>query len=97
MLKFLKREIVTLKISDNKIEIISDKKEVTSIRREFISLGEDLDKIKKFFVRKDINILLEDDIFIKKVFLDKEEVSEINIKKYIEQEILENLSEEKDF
>ena len=62
MLKFLKREIVTLKISDNKIEIVSDKKEVTSIKREFISLGEDLDK---------------------------EEVSEINIKKYIEQEILE--------
>ena len=97
MLKFLKREIVTLKISDNKIEIVSDKKEVTSIKREFISLGEDLDKIKKFFIKKDINILLEDDIFIKKVFLDKEEVSEINIKKYIEQEILENLSEEKDF
>ena len=69
MLKFLKREIVTLKISDNKIEIVSDKKEVTSIRREFISLGEDLDKIKKFFIRKDINILLEDDIFIKKVLV----------------------------
>lgn len=97
MLKFLKKEIVTIKISDNKIEIISDKKGVTSIRREFISLGEDLDKIKKFFVRKDIGILLEDDIFIKKIFLDKEEASEINIKKYIEQEILENLSEEKDF
>ena len=83
MLKFLKREIVTLKISDNKIEIISDKKEVTSIRREFISLGEDLDKIKKFFVRKDIEILLDDDIFIKKFFLDKEDASEINIKKYL--------------
>ena len=97
MLKFLKKEIVTLKISDNKIEIISDKKGVTSIRREFISLDEDLYKIKKFFVRKDIEILLEDDIFIKKIFLVKEEASEINIKKYIEQEILENLSEEKDF
>ncbi len=59
----MKREIVTLKISDNKIEIIYDKKEVTSIRREFISLCEDLDKIKKFFVRKDIEILLDDDIF----------------------------------
>ena len=33
MLKFLKREIVTLKISDNKIEIISDKKETRDVNR----------------------------------------------------------------
>lgn len=97
MLKFLKRETITLKISEDKIDIISLKKEMTSIRREFISLEEDLEKIKKFFIRKDINIILEENIFLKKVFLDKEDASEINIKKYIEQEILENLSEDKDF
>lgn len=97
MLKFLKREIVTLKISEDKIEIVSVKKEITSIRREFISLGEDLDKIRKFFTRKDIDILLEDNIFLKKIFLNSEDASELNIKKYIEQEILANLSEDKDF
>lgn len=97
MLKFLKREIVTLKISEDKIEIVSAKKEITSIRREFISLGEDLDKIRKFFTRKDIDILLEDNIFLKKIFLNSEDASELNIKKYIEQEILANLSEDKDF
>lgn len=97
MLKFLKKEIITLKISEDEIKIVSSKKEDVSIKREFISLGEDLEKLKKFFMRKNINIELEDSIFLKKIFLDKEDASEINIKKYVEQEILENLPEDKDF
>lgn len=97
MLKFFKTEEVDLYISEDRLQVYSGKKELITKRREFISLGEDLEKIKNLFKNRGLNIILEEDIFLKKEFLEKEDAEEINIKKYIEQEILSNLSEEKDF
>lgn len=97
MLKFFKNEEVDLYISEDRLQVYSGEKELITKRREFISLGEDLEKIKNLFKNRGLNIILEEDIFLKKEFLEKEDAEEINIKKYIEQEILPNLSEEKDF
>ena len=97
MLKFFKTEKIDLYISEDRLQIYSNEKEIVTERREFISLGEDLEKLKKYLKNREINIILEENIFIKKEFLEKEDAEEINIRKYIEQEILKNLSEEKDF
>lgn len=97
MLKFFENEKVTLKISKNQIELLSSFGKNITIKREFISLGEDLEKIKKRLKSKEIDIILDEEFFLQKVFLEKEDASELNIKRYVEQEILKNFSEEKDF
>ncbi|MDY3237174.1 MAG: hypothetical protein SOW37_03465 [Fusobacterium perfoetens] len=97
MYTFMKSKRLIVEIGKNQIKILLNDEEVEKINRTFSYLDEDLKKIKKIFLRKKVNFIFKDDFFIKKELLDKEKLEYIDVKRYIKNELLENLEKEKDF
>lgn len=97
MYTFLKNKKVVVEIDENQIRVLVNEEEVEKISRTFRYLDEDLKKIKKLLFRKKIIFIFKDGFFIKKEILDKDKLEYIDIKKYIKNELLENLEEENDF
>ncbi|WP_027128711.1 hypothetical protein [Fusobacterium perfoetens] len=97
MYTFMKSKRLIVEIGENQIKILLNDEEVEKINRTFSYLDEDLKKIKKIFLRKKVNFIFKDDFFIKKELLDKEKLEYIDVKRYIKNELLENLEKEKDF
>ncbi|MCI6153319.1 MAG: hypothetical protein MR673_09380 [Fusobacterium perfoetens] len=93
----MKSKRLIVEIGKNQIKILLNDEEVEKINRTFSYLDEDLKKIKKIFLRKKVNFIFKDDFFIKKELLDKEKLEYIDVKRYIKNELLENLEKEKDF
>lgn len=97
MYTFMKNKRVIVEIGENQIKVLLNNQEIEKINRTFSYLDEDLKKIKKLLLHKKINFIFKEDFFIKKEILDKEKLEYIDIKKYIKNEVLEDLEEEKDF
>ncbi|NME36263.1 hypothetical protein [Fusobacterium sp. FSA-380-WT-3A] len=97
MYTFMKDKRLIVEIGENQIKILLNDEEVEKINRTFNYLDEDLKKIKRIFLRKKVNFIFKDDFFIKKELLDKEKLEYIDVKRYVKNELLEDLEEEKDF
>ena len=96
MLQFIKRIKKTFLISLEEIKIIEDNKEILTEKREYVLINKDIEKLKKYIKKGEVDIILEEDIFFYTEVVDKEKSEYINIKKYIKNEVLPKFSEEKE-